>query len=739
MSNNFSSPTERETDRVRTAILGLFNALLRTGPAETCVVFRSHLRFELLMLGVAVANEHIREGNVSPQLEDHLDLFDMMRKEDEITLQGLTPADSGSSSPIHFETAVGMAEALNTRLQSSMAMPHFVSLLQHLFIVPCDERHVPLWRLFDLIVQHLTLQTTVNGMTDVHRPIVNEIDMNEILARLQTHLEYEEVKKSLDAAEEELEKERTRVVELENRLADALDGRGSDSGRSSISSDRSSSPAISTVSASILPPVCPPIAPAPPPPPAIATLGRKPENKEAVRKVPQPKGPLKTLNWTKIPMDKVKGTVWDGIEDEKLYKQLDLSEIEQVFAASSSHSDEAESVLGTISRRNKETSVTVIDPRRFQNCTIMLSKLKMSHREIYHALISMDEKGKIPKDMIEQMLKFLPTTEEIALINDAVMKNGGSPACFALADRYLFEVAHIPRFEQRLRCLHLIRTFRDRVDALVPHIQAVTKASSAVSSNKRLRQYLALVLAIGNYLNYGKRNGNAYGFDVQSLNRLVDVKQSQKSDRNLLHYVIQLIEKKWPDLTKLKRDLASVFDAARFNRAEVLTEMRSLEQAIQIVRNELEKKEIPQEASLTDEGRKEKEKDRLSTVAKHFVSTATVDYGNLEKLMAEMNTKYCECARQLCVDATSPPEELFVPLSKFLTSFSEYHQQLWMENEAEEQVKRQTIARTYFAKKNRRRDKERDFEQLISALQSGDIFKEELCRLRTSFRVPKKA
>ena len=40
------------------------------------------------MLGVAVANEHIREGSVSPQLEDHLDLFDMMRKEDEITLQG---------------------------------------------------------------------------------------------------------------------------------------------------------------------------------------------------------------------------------------------------------------------------------------------------------------------------------------------------------------------------------------------------------------------------------------------------------------------------------------------------------------------------------------------------------------------------------------------------------------------------------------------------------------------------
>uniref|UniRef100_A0A1I7XLQ5 Uncharacterized protein n=1 Tax=Heterorhabditis bacteriophora TaxID=37862 RepID=A0A1I7XLQ5_HETBA len=107
-----------------------------------------------------------------------------------------------------------------------------------------------------------------------------------------------------------------------------------------------------------------------------------------------------------------------------------------------------------------------------------------------------------------------------------------------------------------------------------------------------------------------------------------------------------------------------------------------------------------------------------------------------------MNTaifQFSLCAQLFCFDPLACPEELFCILAKFLHCFSEYHHQLWVETEEQEKIKRQTLARSYFAKKTaRRREKERDFEQLISALQSGDIFKEELSRLRTSFRVTKK-
>lgn len=53
------------------------------------------------------------------------------------------------------------------------------------------------------------------------------------------------------------------------------------------------------------------------------------------------------------------------------------------------------------------------------------------------------------------------------------------------------------------------------------------------------------------------------GFTLSSLRLLTDVRNSLRSDRNLLHYVVEHIESKQPDVLRLKRDLESVYQAAR--------------------------------------------------------------------------------------------------------------------------------------------------------------------------------
>ncbi|ETN74732.1 hypothetical protein NECAME_12761 [Necator americanus] len=204
-------------------------------------------------------------GSASNRLQDHLDLFEMMRKEDEIVLSGGNSEDSGASSPVNFESASGIAEALHSKLRSSPAHPHFMSLLQHLFMVPSDEKHLPLWRLFDLILQHLTLHATVQGMTDVEEAFTSAIDMEDILTRLHTQCDYERLENEMERMKEELDQERMRAMELDNRIADLNDGRTSVASRIS---NISSSPSDPCPSVSPLPPVCPPaVAPPPPPPP----------------------------------------------------------------------------------------------------------------------------------------------------------------------------------------------------------------------------------------------------------------------------------------------------------------------------------------------------------------------------------------------------------------------------------------------------------------------------------------
>ncbi|KAK5975591.1 hypothetical protein GCK32_003144, partial [Trichostrongylus colubriformis] len=552
--------------------------------------------------------------------------------------------DSGASSPVNFESAGDIAEALHSKLKSSPALPHFMSLLQHMFMVPSDEKHVLLWRLFDLILQHLTLQATVQGMSDVEEAFASTIDMEEILARLHTHCDYERLESDMERMKEELDQERVRAMELDNRIADLNDGRDSISSRIS---NISSSPSDPCPSISPLPPVCPPATAPPPPPPPLGMGALKKD--ETQKRVPKPSGPLKSFNWIKLTESKVKGTAWEFIEDEKMYKQLNLEDVATTFASSSQKEDDTD-FYNTISRRTRDIQVSVIDARRYQNCTIMLSKLKLSHREIRTALLAMDDKGKLPKDMLEQMLKFVPSKEEINLLKSAVSRHG-SPSVLALADRYLYEMAQIPRFEQRLRSLYIIRTFQERFDCISPHIQS-------------------------------------------------------EFHNRLTHFQMELSNQQYRGTCLQKR-------ARRRRRKKCMVLSPLLYHFFTL-------------------------QDRFEIVAKQFVTTACEQYQILEKQHSEMKAKFSACAAQFCFD-TLNPEEMFSCLAKFLTAFCDAQQQLWTENEQREQVKRQTIARSYFAKKAcRRREKERDFDQLISALQSGDLFKDDLSRLRTSFRVPKK-
>lgn len=122
--------------------------------------------------------------------------------------------------------------------------------------------------------------------------------------------------------------------------------------------------------------------------------------------MPQPSNPLKSFNWSKLPDAKVQGTIWSELDDSKLYNTIELENVDKLFSAyqkngvtvwiCSKNNFLVFYKLFTLTFLQNDGSVedlrllgkqrtkilSVIDGRRAQNCTILLSKLKMSDEEI---------------------------------------------------------------------------------------------------------------------------------------------------------------------------------------------------------------------------------------------------------------------------------------------------------------------------------------------------------------------
>jgi dishevelled associated activator of morphogenesis len=260
-------------------------------------------------------------------MEDHLDFFEMMRKDDEEEL-----ASSTETSSINLESVTSLAEALNRKLDKSVAQKHLLSILEHMLILSLDENHIHLWKLYDLVLQQLSLQMRIQNVKDVGNEVDAAlagqslgVDMDRIMAKLRSEQECQRLEREC------MEKDK-KIVELENRLSDLQDGfslssfsRSSDLGSSSSSEPcHSPTPSSATFNSSVSKSNIPPAPPIPPPlPNQLKSLGGPLLNSTAPKKkVPKPIGQLKSLNWTTIPHTKINNTIWENMNEEKMYEKV---------------------------------------------------------------------------------------------------------------------------------------------------------------------------------------------------------------------------------------------------------------------------------------------------------------------------------------------------------------------------------------------------------------------------------
>ncbi|XP_066451412.1 disheveled-associated activator of morphogenesis 2 isoform X1 [Eleutherodactylus coqui] len=456
------------------------------------------------------------------------------------------------------------------------------------------------------------------------------------------------------------------------------------------------------------------------------------------KSIPQPSHPLKSFNWSKLNEDKISGTIWNDIDDIRAFKTLDLEEFERMFSAYQRHQDlltntyvrqkEVDSMEDLYLSSRKVKELSVIDGRRAQNCVILLSKLKLSNEEIKKAIMEMDEQEDLPKDMLEQLLKFIPEKSDIDLLEEHKHEIDR----MARADRFLYEMSRIDHYQQRLQALFFKKKFPERLAEAKPKVEALLLACKELSRSKRLKQLLEVVLAFGNYMNKGQR-GNAFGFKVASLNKIIDTKSSIDRNITLLHYLIMIFEKTYPDILSIQDELEHLSEAAKVNLVELEKEVHNIKNGLRAVESELEY----QKRHYRDP------EDRFVPVMSDFITVASFSFSELEDLLSEARDKFAKAMKHFGeLEGKMQPDEFFGIFDTFLQSFSEAKQDLEnMRKKKEEEERRARME----AMLKEQRDKERrlkkaqagsiseeggEFDDLVSALRSGEVFDKDISKLK---------
>uniref|UniRef100_A0A8D1H8P3 Dishevelled associated activator of morphosis 2 n=1 Tax=Sus scrofa TaxID=9823 RepID=A0A8D1H8P3_PIG len=768
----------RDEVNLKTAIMSFINAVLNAGAGEDNLEFRLHLRYEFLMLGIQPVIDKLRQHE-NAILDKHLDFFEMVRNEDDLEL-------ARRFDMVHIDTksASQMFELIHKKLKHTEAYPCLLSVLHHCLQMPYKRNggYFQQWQLLDRILQQIVLQDERGvdpdlaplenfNVKNIVNMLINENEVKqwrdqaekfrkehaELVSRLERKerecetktLEKEEMMRTLNKMKDKLARESQELRQARGQVAELV------AQLSEISTGPVSSPPppggpltlSSSMTTSDLPPPPPPLpfACCPPPPPPPLPPGGPPTPPGAppcfsmglalppdpfpssdipLRKkcVPQPSHPLKSFNWVKLNEERVPGTVWNEIDDTQVFRILDLEDFEKMFSAYQRHQElitnsSQQKELGSTediylaSRKVKELSV--IDGRRAQNCIILLSKLKLSNEEIRQAVLKMDEQEDLAKDMLEQLLKFVPEKSDIDLLEE----HKHEIERMARADRFLYEMSRIDHYQQRLQALFFKKKFQERLAEAKPKVEAILLASRELIRSKRLARMLEVILA--------------------SLNKIADTKSSIDRNISLLHYLIMILEKHFPDILNMPSELQHLPEAAKVNLAELEKEVGNLRRGLRAVEVELEyqKRQVREP------------NDKFVPVMSDFITVSSFSFSELEDQLNEARAKFSKALTHFGEhDSKMQPDEFFGIFDTFLQAFSEARQDLeTMRRRKEEEERRARMEAMLKEQRERERwqrqrkaqagsslEEGGEFDDLVSALRSGEVFDKDLCKLKRS-------
>ena len=279
-----------------------------------------------------------------------------------------------------------------------------------------------------------------------------------------------------------------------------------------------------------------PGAPPPPPPPPAPGAPRAPAAPKAIafnkpERVAKEK--TKPLHWKRIVLPQAGAAggaggagggdakktpcVWEKVGEVK----VDEDEIFSMFALKKPAKSLAKGEKKAAAGLDTSKPVRVLQNQRY-NAIAIMQKCLPPEEELFRILRAFD-RTKLEKQMVHELYNSLLTDEEVSLIKESQ----GSGVVLDKSEQFGMRLLAVPCVRQRLHTWELMNEFDDRVTDIGPPLLVVEKACREVRESASLKQYLSVVLTVGNILNAGNQaRGRADGFNLETLATLYEMRDS---------------------------------------------------------------------------------------------------------------------------------------------------------------------------------------------------------------------
>lgn len=366
-----------------------------------------------------------------------------------------------------------------------------------------------------------------------------------------------------------------------------------------------------------------------------------------------------------------------------------------------SNKDESDKVNSMNGKKVKE--LRVLDPKSAQNLAILIggSLKHMSYDAVKVSILQCDS-AVLSGALLEQLINNLPPADQLKRFEDLTKDYDDLND----AEQFAVSIAAIKRLVPRLRSMKFKSLYTDTVSDIKPGIVAATAACEEIKTSKKLAKLLELVLLLGNVMNSGSRNGQAVGFEISYLPKLSSTKDVENR-HTLLHYLVETVETKFPDVLTFNEELIHLDKAARVSVETISKSLRQMDADLKNLETDLKNSKVPQGPD-----------DKFFEVMQPFAGEAREQYNILQQMFNKIDQLYSNLAEYFAFDKTKYTVEEFLGDMK---TFKDQFQQAYKDNvklrETEEKIRRAKEAK---AKAEQEKQERLARKKALLDMNSGD-------------------